>query len=533
MQRAYVFLLLVCARSFELSIEKFEKMPPRKQAAQPAREPSAASKINVSTLKQRYPGRESQIDELAILFGSNRHASNPVFVYGPPGTGKTSVLRDLLKHLKITQAYVSCHETTRTRTVLESILHQIKGTKRRREDGYGPSMRCDSMGEFLASLPSLISRNKGAAWIIIDNAQRLAGSDLLSMLTRLPDATGSNVGVCLIANVPWATGKFISTNQNLMPPHPVNFPAYTSQQLQRILAGCLPPGEENSPAMASKYHQFLSSAVGPMSRASNNVLDLRTAIHTLWIQYSAPLKEGRDLAAGALFNRVKGELQRVISELEMGGKTKSMNISNNTSGGASGASGSKDTGAGVGVPTPAATTTALAAPTTAAAPQGLTIELPYMSKFLLLAAYIASRNKATADRAVFDPGYSKRGKRDAQAHDRQTEAATENMLKGPHSFPLERLLHIFYCIYDQHCVEDEVDDGPDGPSGPRNAAAAHEVQRAEVQMQVSTLVALRLLSVSGGDVLEGGLYRCNLAQEIAYQIAGNVKMRLNDYLKLA
>jgi origin recognition complex subunit 5 len=401
------------------------------------------------------------------------------------------------------------------------------------------------MGDFLSVLPSVVSRNKGAAWIIIDNAQRLAGADLLSMLTRLPDATSSNVGVCLIANIPWATGKFISTNQNLMPPHPVHFPAYTGPQLQRILAGSLPPGEDSA-AYASKYYQFLSSAVGPMSRASNNVLDLRTAIHALWIQYSAPLKEGRDLPPGALFNKVRGEMQRVISELEMGGKTKSMNIGryNNTSdngGGAvkNGAFASGDTEP-LGVPTPAAAAAAAAAALgahtmtpPAAPPQGLTIELPYMSKFLLLAAYIASRNKATADRAVFDPGYSKRGRKDAQAHDRQSEAATLNMLKGPHSFPLERLLHIFYCIYDQHCVENGENEDTASVAGPRNAAAAHEVQRAEVHMQISTLVALRLLSVSGGDSLEGGIYRCNVAQEIAYQIAGNVKMRLNDYLKFA
>jgi origin recognition complex subunit 5 len=54
-----------------------------------------------------------------------------------------------------------------------------------------------------------------------------------------------------------------------------------------------------------------------------------------------------------------------------------------------------------------------------ASSSGLAFELPYISKFLLLAAYIASRNKPTSDRAVFDPTYKKRGRRDAQAHDRQ------------------------------------------------------------------------------------------------------------------
>lgn len=179
---------------------------------------------------------------------------------------------------------------------------------------------------------------------------------------------------------------------------------------------------------------------------------------------------------------------------------------------------------------------------------GLSFELPYMSKFLLLAAYIASRNKATADRAVFDPGYSRRSRKDAQAHDKMTEAAIEAALRGPHSFALERLLHIFYCIYEQH--------GPSDPGEGFSHHASHstdryrlldeneealqlkkgiwrQVQCAEVHMQLSTLVALRLLSRTSSDILDGAMYKCNIADDVARAIATNVKMRLGDYLKLA
>ena len=48
----------------------------------------------------------------------------------------------------------------------------------------------------------------------------------------------------------------------------------------------------------------------------------------------------------------------------------------------------------------------------------LDFELPYYSKFLLLAAYICSRNKPTLDRRVFDPA-SRAGKHGHLSHDRQ------------------------------------------------------------------------------------------------------------------
>lgn len=42
---------------------------------------------------------------------------------------------------------------------------------------------------------------------------------------------------------------------------------------------------------------------------------------------------------------------------------------------------------------------------------------------------------------------------------RQVEAAVEAKLRGPHSFPLERLLHVFYALFGQHDAEDEQEGG--------------------------------------------------------------------------
>lgn len=68
-----------------------------------------------------------------------------------------------------------------------------------------------------------------------------------------------------------------------------------------------------------------------------------------------------------------------------------------------------------------------------AASGGLEFELPYMSKFLLLAAFIASRNSLAADKRTFDTsaGRGKRRRITANQTDKQTEAAKEALLAGP------------------------------------------------------------------------------------------------------
>jgi hypothetical protein len=50
---------------------------------------------------------------------------------------------------------------------------------------------------------------------------------------------------------------------------------------------------------------------------------------------------------------------------------------------------------------------------------GVDFELPYLSKFLLLAAYVASRNPPSADRPLFDPTVGKRRRHGHLAHDKQ------------------------------------------------------------------------------------------------------------------
>ncbi|KAG2258202.1 hypothetical protein Bca4012_095490 [Brassica carinata] len=73
------------------------------------------------------------------------------------------------------------------------------------------------------------------------------------------------------------------------------------------------------------------------------------------------------------------------------------------------------------------------------------------AKYLLIAGFLASRNPATLDASMFDStGGMDNRKRKRKASEKSMEkkeiAEQEAAMKGPGSFPLERLLAIFQCI---------------------------------------------------------------------------------------
>eukprot|EP00051_Salpingoeca_urceolata_P015425 m.199935 g.199935 ORF g.199935 m.199935 type:complete len:200 (-) comp18397_c1_seq16:286-885(-) len=95
------------------------------------------------------------------------------------------------------------------------------------------------------------------------------------------------------------------------------------------------------------------------------------------------------------------------------------------------------------------------------------LELPFYSKYLLCAAFIASYNPASTDRALF----SKRSSSRKKSRRRTTASASSRHLLGPKAFPLDRLFAIFYSILDETSVP-----------------------TAETYIQVGSLVSLKLLA---------------------------------------
>eukprot|EP00887_Chlorella_sp_A99_P001473 scaffold8.g1473.t1 len=496
-------------------------------------------------LKARFPCREAQIDLLTASVVLNDSPALPVFVVGPAATGKTAVVRALLRAYGLRHAYVDCTEVVAPRPLLSSVLHQLRGGKRQREDGYDACVKCDSISEFLLQLPEAAraaARRAAAAagagagarrsasaaaaavappcWVVVDHAELLARTDLLAALVRARDATRANVGLLLISSLSRSTGHFASLawggNQAMTT---AEFGGYSREELTRIMDARR--RRLHGPRDDAPFRQFLTAFLPAFARASNNLLDLRAAVDRLFPLYLAPLKERREgpaPQAAALYHRIKPRVQGMIRDLDFRGAGRpacagaGAGAAAAPAADAAGAGAEAAGGGGEGAP-----------PDRRASSRGLSFELPYVSKFLLLAAYIASRNKPATDRVVFDPTLKKRGRRDAQAHDRQVEAELEAKLRGPHSFPLERLLQIFFALYGKEGEEE----------GDGRREARRTMLQGEVLMQVPSLVALRLLSQSAGDVLEGQVYRCSLTEGAAHAIARNLGVELGHYLKLA
>ncbi|TTN49604.1 Origin recognition complex subunit 5 [Bagarius yarrelli] len=116
------------------------------------------------------------------------------------------------------------------------------------------------------------------------------------------------------------------------------------------------------------------------------------------------------------------------------------------------------------------------------------LELPYYSKFLLIAAYLASYNPARTDRRFF--------------------LKTSNHLLGPKPFPLDRLLAIFYSVVDSRVAP-----------------------TASVFSQISSLVTLQLLTQMGhDDQLDSPKYRCAVSLDFILAISRKTSFWLDEKL---
>ncbi|XP_069945671.1 origin recognition complex subunit 5 isoform X2 [Cherax quadricarinatus] len=133
------------------------------------------------------------------------------------------------------------------------------------------------------------------------------------------------------------------------------------------------------------------------------------------------------------------------------------------------------------------------------------MELPYYTKFLLIAAYLASYNPARTDRRFFMKHHGKQRKTQAMI---KAKERSSSQLVGPKPFPLDRLLAIFYSI-----IDDKV------------------TPTANIFSQISTLVTLRLVTqIGGNDQLDSPKYKCAVTLDFIRNVARMVSFDVVRYL---
>jgi len=444
------------------------------------------SKSNVTELNNCLPGRKVQIDSLLKLFGEkDQFTCQSLFLYGQPSTGKTCVIRSILNYLKAPAAYVNCVECYTNNLVYQLVLNQISGEGPSADNNYTNYVNCDNMNDFVRHFKTIVTENEYSdqtVYIVLDNVERLLSTDthILATFLRLQELTRLNVCTILISQIIW--DKF-RTGTGFFEPILMHFPDYSQADLADILCLTAP-----TDVPAEFYRNYVDLVLSVFYHVCRDLTELKLMVSIHYPKYRAPIDAGEAKFSdhNKLWRNIKPVLQKALSTVYMrdvsSGKWSEiiLECEEKPDGGSSLIKGAE-------LVNPA------------------DLDLSWFSKYLLIAAYLASYNPAKSDKRFFVKNCGKMSKRAKIARKKETPS---NQLLGPKPFPLDRLLAIFYSI-----VDDNV---------PHTSA---------ILSQIGSLVTLRLISLIGNDSrLDQCKYKCSVSLEFIRAIGRTVQFDVVKYL---
>nr|XP_056702971.1 origin recognition complex subunit 5 [Euleptes europaea] len=421
------------------------------------------------------PCRESQVSTLLSIFGERQHFSFPsLFIYGHASSGKTYVMQTLLKTLELPHVFVSCNECFTSRLLLEEILRQLQRLSSTGED-LAPAS-CDSFNDFVhlfkqgTTTPSLQNQT---IYVVLDNAEQLREmeANILPGFLRLQELTDRNVTVVLLSEIVW---ELLRPTTGCLEPMPLYFPDYSIGHLQKILSHDHPP--EYSFDFYAAYINILLGVFYPVCR---DLKELRHLAVINFSKYCEPVIQGKanERDTRRLWKNIESHLKNAMQTVylrEISSSQWEQSREDGESGQLKGLSAHAH------------------------------VELPYYSKFLLIAAYLASYNPARTDKRFFVKHRGTIRKKKVQ----KKQEKTSNHLLGPKAFPLDRLLAILHSIIDSRVAP-----------------------TANIFSQITSLVTLQLLTLVGhDDPLNGPRYKCSVSLDFIRGISRTVSFDITKYL---
>ncbi|CAI9578027.1 unnamed protein product [Staurois parvus] len=237
-------------------------------------------------------------------------------------------------------------------------------------------------------------------------------ANLLPAFLRLQELTQSNVTVIFLSEIVWETFR---PNTGCLEPITVYFTDYSKVDLQKILSSDYP--EDYS---AEFYASYINILLGVFYTVCRDIKELRHLAALNFPKFCEPLIKGeaKEGDSHKLWRNIEPHLKRAMQTIYLREISSSQweRIQQEDR--------------------------------EASQLKGLSahahVELPYYSKFLLIAGYLASYNPARTDKRFFLKHHGKIRKTDfLKKHEK-----TSNHLLGPKPFPLDRLLAILYSIVD-------------------------------------------------------------------------------------
>uniref|UniRef100_G3Q939 Origin recognition complex subunit 5 n=1 Tax=Gasterosteus aculeatus aculeatus TaxID=481459 RepID=G3Q939_GASAC len=405
------------------------------------------------------PCRDVQAGMLLSLMGQPHQYSFPsIFIYGHRSSGKSHVMHVLLKELELPHAMVSCVECLSVAVLFEQVLLSFFGC-----DAASLLPRSPSLSDFVRVYRQQRSQRPAeqTRYIVMEKAELLRDADanLLPALLRLQELVEDNVTVILLSEIVW--DKF-RPNTGCFEPLQLHFPDYSKAGVSQ---------DKHPSHSAEFYSSYINILLGVFYSVCRDLRELRHLVrHTLTMKETDTHKLWRNIEPH-LKKAMRTVYLREVSSLQWE-QMQQME--------------EKDTGAVRG----------LSAHTH--------VELPYYSKFLLIAAYLASYNPARTDKRFFLKHHGKIRKTNFLKKNEKTS----NHLLGPKPFPLDRLLAIFYSVVDSRVAP-----------------------TASIFSQISSLVTLQLLTqVSHDDQLDAPKYKCAVSMDFICAISRTVNFEIVQYL---
>ncbi|KAF8412236.1 hypothetical protein HHK36_000196 [Tetracentron sinense] len=473
--------------------------------------------ISLDSLLSNFPGRRIQILELLRLLGPPNSPLLPLFIYGGSSTGKTSIVLQIFRHLNRPFVYSSCRTCYNPRILFESTLNQLLLHRRKVVNGYSSAKRCERPADFVnylrealndvltnlkghlrkSSSEKLEERGNGRMiYLIFDNVELVREWDKSSGITHLlfelyDILKMPEVGLIFISSTSPDT---YYSSAGVVEPIPVLFPDYTEDVLCQIFM--------RNQANPKLYSSFLDVILRPFCRITRRVDELSTAFSPLFKKYCEPLSDlgvvpSEDMKR-RLFCHLQPHIAASLNEIFKFESQPSLEAEANKEKFTRKCNMRKVEGG--------------------EAFDEMDFHISTSAKYLLISAFLASRNPATLDASLFDStggsdNRKRRRKSSGKSIEQKESAEQELLMKGPGSFPLERLLAIFQCITsvaEGSLEEDQQEDGGLGAEGGDIGLMS------DVLLQLSTLCNANFISKGGSCPLEGSTrYRSTVGEEMA------------------
>ncbi|MQL81471.1 hypothetical protein Taro_013924, partial [Colocasia esculenta] len=495
-----------CARNQSEGQETVKSiLPPISSSLRFGEEP-----ISLDDLLSGFPGRRAKVLEILQLIGPLNSAMVPLFIYGGVSTGKTSVLLQVFRHLNRPFVYVSCRSCYSPRILFEHILNQLYLHRKDSSNGFSSAMHCERASDFIHLLKDALSQvvNGGKAcsnrlalkqsadyvdgrmiYLLFDNIDLIRlwdqSSTLIPLLLKLHDLLKMpKVGLIYVSS---ASPDSYYASAGSMEPIPVFFPDYTEDDLYQIFMRNQDNPKKILPVFNILILPVTRIVLKPFYRVTRRIDELSIAFRPLYEKYSGQVSDPGLIPDEAmtrrLFDNIQMHIVPAMDEL--------MKVSLPS--------------------TPDANTGKISSEKRNTRKSsihedrdGLDFHMSVSTKFLLLSAFLASRNPPTLDSSMFDAsgisGNQKRKRKSSETSIQQKENKLQEMLmKGPGSFSLERLLAIFQCITyaAEGCLQEEqLEDHQVSQDGGNNLTS-------DVLLQLSSLCKANFITKGGSCPLEG------------------------------